>query len=499
FQVLCLAISIHLQDFKNLGGTHHHSSLSVTHSSLESLGFLIIIYLIREILLQFLHLHFLITSLFPLRTHHHSVHQGRTLTSQAHNRDLISPSLTLILLDLVNKQALIHLGHKQALLNLDSTSQGHSQVSIHLVLSPPLIHRVHRLGFNPPGSQPSFNQPNFNQSGPPPGFNQSAAQPPFNPPGINQPSFTQPNPGPQPGFNQPGTSPQPNFPQPVPGPQQGFNNPGFTRERPVRINLPSPGPMGIPPFSQPSTNIRHFPPPRQPFPPVPGQPFMLHSQSNMQGPMQPPLQPLHQHHLSGGQQKPPMPMPPTPSFRAHLQNSQNLPHRMPGPRHPALKQRQGAPVLNMVKTHNQQAAHPRNSNLRELPIAPSHSIDMNKRKATSAPAAHVIPVATTAPQPRSVSAENAQVAKPGNITSTIKAEVKSEEQFPDEDEETRKYRLKIEEQKRLREEILKQKELRRQQQAGARKKELLQRLSSSSSSSKLAVPSKASLRWTNRL
>lgn len=38
------------------------------------------------------------------------------------------------------------------------------------------------------------------------------------------------------------------------------------------------------------------------------------------------------------------------------------------------------------------------------------------------------------------------------------------------------YRLKIEEQKRLREEILKQKELRRQQQAGARKKELLERL-----------------------
>lgn len=329
-----------------------------------------------------------------------------------------------------------------------------------------------QAGFNPPGSQPSFNQPNFNQSGPPPGFNQSAPQPPFNPPGINQPGFNQPNPGPQPRFNQPGTAPQPNFPQPVPGPQQGFNNPGFTRERPVRINLPSPGPMGIPPFSQPSTNIRHFPPPRQQFPPPPGQPFMLHSQSNMQGPMQPPLQPLHQHPPPGGQQKPPMPMPQTPSFRAHLQNSQNPSHRMPGPRHPALKQRQGTPGQNMVKAHN-----PRNSNLRELPIAPSHSVDLTVRKATSAPAAHVIPVAATAPQPRSVSAESAQAAKPVNTTSPINVEVKSEEQFPDEDEETRKYRLKIEEQKRLREEILKQKELRRQQQAGARKKELLQRLS----------------------
>ncbi|MBN3283207.1 RBM33 protein, partial [Polyodon spathula] len=46
----------------------------------------------------------------------------------------------------------------------------------------------------------------------------------------------------------------------------------------------------------------------------------------------------------------------------------------------------------------------------------------------------------------------------------------------DEDEETRVYRLKIEEQKRLREEILKRKELRRQMQAGVRKKELLERI-----------------------
>nr|DBA25085.1 TPA: hypothetical protein GDO54_012656 [Pyxicephalus adspersus] len=333
-----------------------------------------------------------------------------------------------------------------------------------------------QAGFNPPVSQPGFNQPNFNPPGPPPGFNQSAPQPPFNSPGMNQPGFNQPNPGPQPGFNQPGTGPQPNFPQPVPGPQQGFNNPGFTRERPVRINLPSPGPMGVPPFNQPATNIRHFPPPRQQFPPSPGQPFMPHNQSNMQGPM-PPLQPLHQHHPPGGQQKPPMPMPPTPPFRAHSQNPQNPSHRMPGPRHLSPKQRQGTPIQNIVKGHNQQVVHPRNSNLRELPLAPSHSVDMNKRKASSTPAAHVIPVATTTPpHPKSGSAENAQAARPRNVTSTVNPEVKIEKQFPDEDEETRKYRLKIEEQKRLREEILKQKELRRQQQAGARKKELLQRL-----------------------
>lgn len=49
-------------------------------------------------------------------------------------------------------------------------------------------------------------------------------------------------------------------------------------------------------------------------------------------------------------------------------------------------------------------------------------------------------------------------------------------QDPDEDEETRQYRLKIEEQKRLREEILKRKEMRRQMQASVRKKELLERI-----------------------
>lgn len=55
-------------------------------------------------------------------------------------------------------------------------------------------------------------------------------------------------------------------------------------------------------------------------------------------------------------------------------------------------------------------------------------------------------------------------------------------QDPDEDEETRQYRLKIEEQKRLREEILKRKELRRQMQAGVRKKELLDRLNTNTPS-----------------
>ncbi|KAM9308196.1 RNA-binding protein 33 [Gastrophryne carolinensis] len=330
-----------------------------------------------------------------------------------------------------------------------------------------------RPGFNPPGPQPGFNQPNFTPPGPPPGFNQSGPQPPFNPPAMNQPNFNQPNPGPQPGFNQPGSNPQPGFPQPGPGPQQGFN-PGFSRERPARLNMPSPGPVGIPPFNQPSPNIRHFLPPRQ-FPPAPGQPFIVHNPPNMQGHVPPPIQPLHQLHPPGGQQKPLMHMQQTPQFRAHSQNPQTPTHRMTGLlRHPNQKPRQKTP--SAVKVLSQQATQPRNSNLRELPIAPSHSVDTNKRKATSAPAAQIPTVGATTLKSRSTNGENTQASRPANTSSSVKAEVQIEEQFPDEDEETRKYRLKIEEQKRLREEILKRKEMRRQQQAGARKKELLQRL-----------------------
>lgn len=61
-------------------------------------------------------------------------------------------------------------------------------------------------------------------------------------------------------------------------------------------------------------------------------------------------------------------------------------------------------------------------------------------------------------------------------------------QDPDEDEETRQYRLKLEEQKRLREEILRRKEMRRQMQAGVRKKELLDRLNSTPSQGTAPAP-----------
>ncbi|MEE6467282.1 hypothetical protein FKM82_007191 [Ascaphus truei] len=336
-------------------------------------------------------------------------------------------------------------------------------------------------GFNQPGPQPGFNQPGFNHPSSQPGFNQPGPQPGFNQQGLNQPGFNQPGPGPQSGYNQPGPGPQSGFNQPGPGHQSGFNQPGpqpgFSRERPVRMNLQSPGPMGIPPFNQSSTNLRHFAPPRQQFPPSPGQQFMPHSQPNMQGPMQPPMQPLHQHHHLSGHPKPPMPMS-QPQFRPHLQNSQTPSNRMQGQhRQGPLKPRHSTPTQSGVTLPNQQTPHPRNSNLRELPIAPSHSLNMGNRRTESAPAAQVRPIGTTAPQARPTSFGNPQVAKPVNPTSQVKEEVKVEQQYPDEDEETRKYRLKIEEQKRLREEILRQKEVRRQQQAGARKKELLERLS----------------------
>ncbi|XP_066441151.1 RNA-binding protein 33 isoform X2 [Eleutherodactylus coqui] len=326
--------------------------------------------------------------------------------------------------------------------------------------------------FNPSGNQPGFNQPNFNPPGPQPGFNQSGPQPPFNPPGLNQPGFNQLNPGPQPGFNPPGSGHQPSFPQPGPGPQPGFNTPGFTRERPVRINLPSPSPLGMPPFSQPSGNIRPFAPPRQPFPSGPGQPFMPHSQANPQGHMQPPIQPLHPHHHHGGPPKPTASSQQPPPFRA--QTPQTPSHRMPGQqRHGPLKPRQNTPGQNMAKAHNPPSQHLRNSNLRELPITPSNEA----AEATRRRSAQVRPFGTTTPQIKQETPGAAQANKPLSAAGPIKQEPKIEEQIPDEDEETRQYRLQIEKQKRLREEMLRQKELRRQQQAGARKKELLERLS----------------------
>uniref|UniRef100_UPI00398F2AAB RNA-binding protein 33 isoform X2 n=1 Tax=Pristiophorus japonicus TaxID=55135 RepID=UPI00398F2AAB len=284
-----------------------------------------------------------------------------------------------------------------------------------------------------------------------------------------------------------------------PGP--GFNQQGqhhmFPREAPIRTSLPQ-GHMGMPPFNQPGPlNPRPFIPPRQQFPQGPGQPFppSPHIQQNMQPPM---LQPLPQHQNNCSPQ-PIIPNAPH-QFRPHLQilpTSVNDKRLQRPQRQNLMKLRHSIPgIQNMNKLPNQfQTSLQRNSNLRELPIAP-HNSGIRHHRPMSAPAAQATSVSWAKPTASTVassrmkqtaqSAPTVQTA-PGMRVPQKNLQQKNRKPNPasqnttvieptDEDEETRVYRLKIEEQKRLREEILKQKELRRQQQAGARKKELLERL-----------------------
>ncbi|KAM3823293.1 RNA-binding protein 33 isoform 5-T5 [Vipera latastei] len=219
------------------------------------------------------------------------------------------------------------------------------------------------------------------------------------------------------------------FSQSGPGFSQQGQQPLFPRERLVRPSLQPQGPLGILHFSQPGAgNARPFLPPRQSFLPIPGQPFL------------------------------------TSLTQAGMQNT---------------------PAQNILKRPNQQpqSSASRNSNLRELPIAPLHAIETaNHNRQTPASSVPMKPVSSNTAAMKPLAGIKNQLgkmeSKPKTVTPTAepKVEVKSEPEFPDEDEETRQYRLKIEEQKRLREEILKQKELRRQLQAGARKRELLERL-----------------------
>ncbi|XP_048366260.1 RNA-binding protein 33 isoform X3 [Sphaerodactylus townsendi] len=306
----------------------------------------------------------------------------------------------------------------------------------------------------------------------------------------------------------PGQNPLP-FSQPGPGFSQQGQQPVFPRERLVRPNMQPQGHVGVLHFNQPGAGNagRPFLPPRQPFLQAPGQPFLaVHTQPNIQGPLHPPLQPQHQqhpqpqpppqhpqphhphqqqHHLLAVPPQPLIPVAPS-QFRPHMQTlQQQSSSRMPCQQRPGLiKARHNAPMQNVVKRPNQQlqSGAPRNSNLRELPIAPLHAIEAANRR-TSAPAAQVKPLTSTSPVPRPAAGiKNQQQGRsemkpraPAPVAQP-KAEDKPEPEFPDEDEETRLYRLKIEEQKQLREEILRQKEFRRQLQAGARKRELLERL-----------------------
>ncbi|XP_036281728.1 RNA-binding protein 33 isoform X2 [Pipistrellus kuhlii] len=316
----------------------------------------------------------------------------------------------------------------------------------------------------------------------------------------------------------PTPSPLP-FTQPGPAFNQQGQQPVFPRERPVRPTLQPPGPVGLLHFSQPgSAAARPFIPPRQPFLPGPGQPFLpTHAQPNLQGPLHPPLPPPHQpppqpqqqpplqpppqhppppqaqhqpphqpqqhqhhHHLS----VPPPPLMPMsqPQFRPHMQTAQpqQNSNRMQCPQRQGLRHNTTSQNVNKRPMQQLQPTAARNSNLRELPIAPSHVMELSNSRGASTPGAHGKPTGSMSPPlrpgPRNTQGKTDLKAKPVSPEGQPKEEAKAEPEFPDEDEETRLYRLKIEEQKRLREEILKQKEMRRQQQAGARKKELLERL-----------------------
>uniref|UniRef100_A0A1A8BLZ4 RNA binding motif protein 33 n=1 Tax=Nothobranchius kadleci TaxID=1051664 RepID=A0A1A8BLZ4_NOTKA len=167
----------------------------------------------------------------------------------------------------------------------------------------------------------------------------------------------------------------------------------------------------------------------------------------------------------------------------------------PQQRNMSNRQRMNTPISKQMQQ--------RNSNLRELPVAPANT-NMNNTRPTPTPAsqaANIRPVARATLGTRP--GQNAQPTSGGGrgrgqapntfsqhggagrtvvTMETLSSPSQSEPQDPDEDEETRQYRLKIEEQKRLREEILRKKELRRQMQAGVRKKELLERLNSQTNS-----------------
>ncbi|XP_028825749.1 RNA-binding protein 33 isoform X2 [Denticeps clupeoides] len=307
---------------------------------------------------------------------------------------------------------------------------------------------------------------------------------------------------------------------------------GVVQREPLRANLP-PQHSGPPGHPGPHNFVGH----RQPFSPQQGAPFntqnmpfgmqvqhhndIIQPQSHsLPQHLEPllPHQPLQQH--------PPHPHPhpseqlqflhpPQSPFRQqqHMHGGprQMLPHQQ-NPQHRSTPPR---PRMNSASSIQQiQTLPQRNSNLRELPIAPSN-LNHHQRPALT-PGGHQrlggrggpglrpglnsrgMPRLRGAPagrghglfKPEGMSGgadkvgeaktkppnQTAPAAKPSSASSTTTP------QDPTEDEETRQYRLKIEEQKRLREEILKRKEQRRQMQAGLRKKELLERLSTQSPS-----------------
>ncbi|XP_067341852.1 RNA-binding protein 33 isoform X2 [Channa argus] len=327
-----------------------------------------------------------------------------------------------------------------------------------------------------------------------------------------------------PGQSHMGFGPQgPAFSQPGQGPL------GLFQREPPRPNLPPhqghQGMVGLNQQVGPPNQPRPFMGPRQPFGqqgnPFPPPQVQVEMQVRLRGLMHgPPVSQLphhnplpshqhihqHQHHrqeLPHQQQQPlnlnePRPMMHHGENPFHQQQMHSSPRQMT-PRPQNLQQRNMSNRHRMNTPVSKQMQH-RNSNLRELPVAPGNT-NMNSAYPAATPtptSTNVRPVAkaTQAVRPgqntqsvpdggrgRGQVAAKTQLQPGGTGRTVVQTEIQSTPpstapQEPDEDEETRQYRLKIEEQKRLREEILKRKELRRQMQAGVRKKELLERLNS---------------------
>ncbi|XP_068603910.1 RNA-binding protein 33 [Brachionichthys hirsutus] len=308
---------------------------------------------------------------------------------------------------------------------------------------------------------------------------------------------------PGPAFNQPGQGPLGIFPREPPRPSlpphQGHQGMVVLNQQGCPPNQPRPFLSPRQPFGQ-QGNV--FPPPQIGFGMQVRLRGLMHRPPILQVPQHDPmpsLQPVHhQHHrqeLPHHQQNinvsEPRPM------MHHGQNSfhQQATHGSPRQMSPHLQSPQQRIMSNRHRMISKQIQQ-RNSNLRELPVAPG-----NANTSSARPAANVRPVAKATQAMRAgqsnqpvpaggrgrgqVAAKNESQPRgegrtvvckeiPSTLSSTAPQDVE------DEDEETRQYRIKIEEQKRLREEILRKKEMRRQMQAGVRKKELLDRLNSQS-------------------
>ncbi|XP_052001780.1 RNA-binding protein 33-like isoform X2 [Xyrauchen texanus] len=312
---------------------------------------------------------------------------------------------------------------------------------------------------------------------------------------------------------------------------------GVFQREPPRQNM-APLHAGPPGHPDPCGFVGHRQPfsPQQQGPPFSPQNMPFGMQVRQRGLMQQHSQPLHhdpplshlplhqQQHQQHRQDLPPQGLPHSQPPPQHHQHHQHHPrdqhptmhlsqtnfrqpfqigHRLMQSRQQGTQQRNNPPRPRMTSPSQQQIPPQRNSNLRELPIATG-----NNNISTSVPSGQAKPVT------RAI-----QNAKPGQPTragpagrggpvaqrqGTAKVlqqpsapQIKKEQpaaqssttpEDPDEDEETRQYRLKIEEQKRLREEILKRKEMSRQLQAGVRKKELMERISSQSQNQTSQTP-----------